>query len=1024
VLLASCRLAFALNPTLDISQYAHKSWTVEDGVFKGAIRAIAQTPDGYLWLGSEFGLLRFDGVRPVEWTPPPGEQLPGNYIGKLLVTRDGRLWIGTDKGLASWKDGKLTQYAELSGKTVSALAEDREGTVWVGTVEVAAGRLCAIQGGRTQCYGEDGSFGQGVLSVYEDPGGILWAGAGAGLWRWKPGPPKLYPLPAEPKCLISDDHGHLLIASTGEIRQFVDGKADAYLIPSTEQRFGPTRLLRDREGSLWIGTASHGLWHEHGGGSEHRDGSEHPRKIDVLTPEEGLSADYITDILEDREGNIWVATQEGLDRFRDFAVPTISVKQGLSTSITWSVLAAKDGTVWIGTTDGLNRWDHGQVTTYRKQSGLTGNADSLFEDERGRIWLSTNEGLWYFEDGRFTPVNGLPKGLIHNIVGDGAGNLWLSHDRGLIHLVAGDPAAPIPWSQLGTKEYNWSLLPDSARGGLWLGFVGELEYFKDGRVQAAYSTADGLGEGRVAGLQLDRDETVWAATEGGLSRLKDGRIATLTSRNGLPCNNVQWTLQDDDQSFWMYTACGLVRVARSELDAWALDLKRTVRTTVFDNSDGVRARARVVSGYSPRVTKSVDGKFWFVINNGVSVIDPHKLSVNTLPPPVHIEQIIADGKNYWQNLLGAASSNPRLPALVRDLEIDYTALSFAAPEKVQFRYKLEGWDRDWQDAGTRRQAFYNDLPPRQYRFRVMASNNNGVWNEAGASLDFSVAPAYYQTTWFALSCGAAFLALLAGAYQLRLRHLARQFSMRLEERVNERTRIARELHDTLLQSFQGVLLKFNAVTYLYPDRPAEAQQTLQTAIEQARDAITEGRDAVQGLRSSTMIANDLARSIGILGETLAADHPGAEHPGAEHHGEDQAEENRPGFRVLVEGSPRDLVPILRDEVYRIAGEALRNAFRHAHARQIEVEIRYGQREFRLRVRDDGRGIEPKVLESHGKAGHYGLPGMRERARLMQAKLVVWSELESGTEIELTISASAAYEKSSGARRWTLSGKGG
>lgn len=600
--------------------------------------------------------------------------------------------------------------------------------------------------------------------------------------------------------------------------------------------------------------------------------------------------------------------------------------------------------------------------------------------------------------------------MIHSIVGDGAGNLWLNHDQGLIHLVAGDPVAPIPWSQLGIREYDWSLLADSARGGLWLGLGGGLEYFKDGQVRAAYSIADGLGEGRVAGLQLDPDGTVWAATEGGLSRLKDGRIATLTSRNGLPCDNIQSVMEDDDHSFWMYTACGLVRVARSELDAWAADSKRVIRAAVFDNSDGVRARANVVSGYSPRVSKSVDGKLWFVANNnGVSVIDPHQLSMNQLPPPVHIEQIIAGGRTYWQNLLGAASSNPRLPALVRDLQIDYTALSFAAPEKVQFRYKLEGWDRDWQAAGTRRQAFYSNLPPRNYRFRVMACNNSGVWNEAGDSFDFSILPAYYQTTWFAVTCGAAFLALLAALYQLRLHYLARQFSMRLEERVNERTRIARELHDTLLQSFQGVLLKFNAVTYLYPDRPAEARETLQTAIEQARDAITEGRDAVQGLRSSTVIANDLARSIGILGEALAAEQP---------------EANRPGFRVLVEGSPRNLVPILRDEVYRIAGEALRNAFRHAHARQIEVEIRYGQRELRLRVRDDGKGIEPKVLESHGRTGHYGLPGVRERARLMNAKLVVWSELESGTEIELTISASAAYEKSSGARRWTLSGKGG
>src|SRR5262249_32062052 len=271
-------------------------------------------------------------------------------------------------------------------------------------------------------------------------------------------------------------------------------------------------------------------------------------------------------------------------------------------------------------------------------------------------------------------------------------------------------------------------------------------------------------------------------------------------------------------------------------------------------------------------------------------------------------------------------------------EIDYTALSLVAPEKVLFRYKLEGFDRDWLDAGTRRQAFYSNLPPRNYRFRVAACNNNGVWNEAGAFLDFSVAPAYYQPTWFRLSSVAAFVVLLAGLHQLRLRQVARQFNIRLEERVNERTRIAREFHDTLLQSFQGVLLQFHALTYLFPDRTAEVQKRLETVIEQARRAVTEGRDALEGLRSSG-VSDDLAGSISKVGEELASGETGG---------------NRPDFRVDLEGTPRNLAPILGDEVYRIACEALRNAFRHAHARRIEVEIRYDQRQFRLRVRDDGK----------------------------------------------------------------------
>jgi signal transduction histidine kinase len=306
-----------------------------------------------------------------------------------------------------------------------------------------------------------------------------------------------------------------------------------------------------------------------------------------------------------------------------------------------------------------------------------------------------------------------------------------------------------------------------------------------------------------------------------------------------------------------------------------------------------------------------------------------------------------------------------------------------------------------------RRVEYSNLPPRDFRFRVMACNNSGVWNEAGTFLDFSVAPAYYQTTWFRLSCVAALLALLWALHQLRLRQVARQFNMRMEERVGERTRIARDFHDTLLQSFQGVLLKFSAISYRIPDRP-EIQETLEGVIEQARQAITEGRDAVQGLRSSTVVTNNLARAISAIGEELAGDPSG---------------QKAPEFRVHVEGPTRDLAPLVRDEVHRLAGEALRNAFRHAQAERIEVEICYDRRQLRLRVRDNGKGIDPKVLAGGGRTGHYGLPGMQERAKLVGGKLAVWSEIDSGTETELTIPASIAYAKSPLARRWMSSGKG-
>jgi signal transduction histidine kinase/ligand-binding sensor domain-containing protein len=1010
MLLACCPCAFALDPALDINQYAHTSWKIRDGFPKGQISSIAQTPDGYLWLGTEFGLIRFDGVRNVPWQPPPGQHLPSSHIFSLLAARDGALWIGTLKGLASWKNGKLTLYPELAGQYVYKLLEDRGGSIWAGGLASPTGKLCAIQYGRIRCYGEDGSLGRGMFGLYEDSDSNLWAGVTDGLWRWNPGPPKFFPLPGELdgiQGLGEDDDGVLLVGWKGGIHRFVDGKIEAVPLTNTVGQFRAKRLLRDRDGGLWIGTQHQGLVYIHQG------------KTDVFSASDGLSGEDVFSIFEDREGSIWVATINGLDRFRDLAVATFSVNQGLSSAIVHSVLADRDGSVWLSANGGLNRWNKGKITIFGartgkpdgKHNGLVPN--SLFQDDRGRIWVSTRGGVGYIENDRFISISGVPGGNVLSIDEDTAGNLWIANEGfGLFRLLLRSEVQQIPWSSLGHKDHASALAADTSQGGIWLGFhLGAIAYLVDGQVRASYAAADGLGEGRVNHLRFDQDGTLWASTEGGLSRLKNGRIVTLTSKNGLPCDTVHWSMEDDDHSLWLYMACGLARIARTELDAWAAaadqgkDAKRMIHATVFDSSDGVRNLSGA-GHYSPQVAKSSDGKLWFLPWDGASVFDPRSLRTNKLPPPVHIEQITADRETY--DPAAAANGLMRLPPLIRDLEIDYTALSLVAPEKVKFRYKLEPRDRDWQDAGDRRKAFYTDLPPGNYRFRVMACNNSGVWNEAGAFLDFSIAPAYYQTTWFLLSCVAAFVALLAALYQLRLRQIARQFNLRLEGRVSERTRIARDLHDTLLQSFQGVLLKFHAVTRMLPDRPDEARQKLESVIDQAQQAIVEGRDAVQGLRSSTVVTNELVQAITTLGEELTAD---------------QAGPSCPDFRVIVEGSSRNLVPLVRDEVYRIASEALRNAFRHAQAGRIEVEILYAKRQLRLWVRDNGKGIDPKVLAEGRREGHYGLAGVHERAKLVGGELVILSKTDSGTEAELTIPASLAYAKSPGARRSLFSRKG-
>ena len=1005
----------ALQPSLDITQYAHTAWTARDGLLKGSVRSIVQTPDGYLWLGTEFGLVRFDGVRFVTWSPPAGQRLPSANIRSLLAARDGTLWIGTLEGLASWKDGKLQAYPPLAGQNVLTLLEDHEGSVWAGSFGVPKAKLCAIHAGNTECHGDDGSLGQWVWSLYEDPEGRLWAGAETGLWLWRPGPPKRFSLPHPldtSQAIVQGENRALLLALGDGIWQFADEKITAFQMATPPERLTLVNIFFDRDAGMCVGTLNRGLLHVYRG------------RTSTFSRSDGLSGDRIQCLFEDREGNIWVGTTEGLDRFRETTVSSISVQEGISSPSVQTALVARDQSVWLGTLDGLNHWNAGHNTVYwagghaSKQTpqstsvfylagggaavtevtnpGLPDNRPgSLYEDDLGRIWVSTPKAIVRFEHGKFSVAKELPAGWANAIVGDTKGGIWISYqDLGLVHWRSGAVVERVPWSSLGGNVVASAVAPDPLSGGLWLGFFGGgLLHYSDGQVLASYGAKDGLGAGRVMGFQLDRDGTLWAATEGGLSRLKDGRIATLSSANGLPCDAVHWAVEVDS-FFWLYTACGLLRITRSELERWASNPGQTIQFTAFGRADGVRSRA-LLTGYTPRVSQSADGRLWFTNLESVSVIDPRHLMLNKIPPPVHIEQIVADGKSY------DALRGLRLPPRVRDLTIDYTALSFAAPEKVRFRYQLVGQDPGWREVLNDRRVQYSNLSPGNYRFRVIACNNSGVWNEQGDALDFYIAPAFWQTLWFRLLCVAMAAVILWMLYQLRLRRISNEFNMTLDARVAERTRIARDLHDTLLQSFHGLLMNFHTASRLLPQRPIEAKEKLDSSIEQAEEALLEGRDAVQGLRASTAPSYDLAKAISTLGEELASD---------------SRDLRSPSFRVAVEGAPRDLRPIIRDEVYGIAAEALRNAFRHARARRIEAEIHYEQQEFRLHVRDDGQGFDPVVSSSQGRAGHYGLPGMRERAKIAGGKLTVWSQVGAGTEVELQIPARTAYAKTPGRSR--------
>jgi signal transduction histidine kinase/ligand-binding sensor domain-containing protein len=1012
-----CQRALALNPDLDVSAYAHTAWRFREGFVTDEIESLAQTPDGYLWLGTSSGLVRFDGVKTSRWQPPTGFSLPDRWIRSLLATRDGTLWIGTVAGLASLSGSQLTAYPQLDGALVSSLLEDREGTVWVGAAtppSYTEGLLCAIRSGRTECYDRNGRFPGYVAALWQDRRGDLWVASANRVWRWKPDPPKLYSLPSSLgyQGLGETATGAIIVASEKSVHQIIDGEVKELPLPHLPQQFAFSSVLCDQDGAIWIGSDEAGLLHVHSG------------RADWFTRADGLSGDHVKRLFEDREGNIWVATLEGMDRFHALPATTYSRPQGVIGRM-GSVLADRDGGLWFTTTEGLYKWHEGRIAVYRGEhqrpsklesarepvleevlvAGIPGKpAGSLYEDRHHRLWLGTQSELGYLENNRFIYLRGVPSGYIDSFAEDTEGNLWIAHrDAGLLRLSTDLRIRDqFPWKILGVSGLAGRLAADPVRGGLWIGsYSGGIVYFSNGRVRASYGVREGLGKGSVNHLRVAADGTLWVATEGGLSRLKAGRITTLDSTRGLPCDGVDSSTDDGQGSVWLYTDCGLVRVASSDLEGLGAAVQEgntpidKVRMPVLGDSDGIRSFVYLTT-FSPHLTTAADGKLWLAAHDGVTVVDPEHLALNKLPPPVHIEEVVADRTTYQ------LSSPLRLPPLVHELEIGYTALSLVAPEKIRFRYKLEGRDRDWREAGNRRTAFDVDLPPGSYRFRVIASNNSGVWNEQGDTLDFSVAPAFWQTIWFKTLCVAAFLGFLWMLYQLRLRQVTRQFELGMEARVAERTRIARELHDTLLQSFQGLLLRFQTAARLLPTRPAEAREVLESTMDQAEQALTDGRNAVQGLRPSAVESYDLADAIKSVGEELAAD---------------PARERFIPLSLRVEGTPGNLQPIVRDEIYRIAGEALRNAYRHSGATRIEVELQYDRRQFELRVRDNGKGIDLKFLSEGGHGQHFGLSGMRERAAMIGGRLTLWTSADSGTEIELRVPGSRAYRASLRRRSW-------
>ena len=990
----------ALDPNKRLTQYLHTSWRTQDGSAPPGIEAIAQTLDGYLWLSSDSqGLYRFDGVRFVPWTlSSNGKTIKA--IVNVYGDHAGGLWALGEREIVHLKGGVVTSHFNLDGlQQFQQISEDADGSLWVvrGRIAGSDAPLCRITDRAVKCFGKsDGVPISPADSLLADGKGGFWLGGQTALVHWHDGVSETYPIEAlnsnagqiGVNSLARDREGALWVGMLAEGRglglgRLIGGIVKPFVTPTFDgSKVVVSAMLSDRDGNLWVGTLGKGIFRIHG------------NVVDHYQRTDGLSSDTVLTLFDDREGILWTVTTNGMDSFRDPSVTTFSAREGLGADAATGVMASRDGTIWVANAGSLDQIKDGTVSSIRTGSGLPGHqVTSLLEDRAGNLWVGVDDGLYLFKSGRFRRLpepNNQPLGMVVGMTEDNDGDIWaecLSNPRKLVRIRDFQVREEFPASQIPPGH---SLASDP-HGGIWIATKkGDIALYRHGVLETKFPLNPG-GNPFNRQIMSMADGSVLAGSENGLVEWRQAKVHRMTTKNGLPCNSVISFIEDKENRWWLHTGCGVVQLPDSELERWRGNPEAVIQTRVYDVLDG----ARPAGGPSFNAAAySSDGRVWFATGFVVEMVDPSRLSQKALPAQAYIESLVADRKEF------KATPNLKIPPNPRDLQIDYTSPTFSIPQKVNFRYRLDGYDRDWHEAGTRRQAFYTDLPPGKYSFRVIATNSDGVWDDTPATLDFSVKPAYYQTDWFRALCAVFFLALLWAAYRLRVRQLHHQFEMTLDARVGERTRIARELHDTLLQSFHGLLLRFQTVSHLLPERPVEAKEKLDGTIDQAAEAITEGRDAVQGLRDSTVQGNDLALAISTLGEELATD----------------PTNDRTAFRVAVEGHSRNLHPILRDETYKIAAEALRNAFRHAQGRQVEVEIRYDNEQFRLRVRDNGKGIDPAVLSRQSSEGHYGLPGMRERATLIGGRLTVWSEADAGTEVELCVPADIAYAKTRG-RPW-------
>jgi ligand-binding sensor domain-containing protein/two-component sensor histidine kinase len=942
------------------SSYGVDFWREAEGFAQSRVRAIVQTRDGYIWLGTDGGLVRFNGESFTAFTTQTGS-LKDNEVWAIQEDDEGGLWVGTfGGGLTLVKNGGFRTFTTADGlpdDVILSLAKDRQGNIWMVTPQ-GLGR--GSHGVFTRVASPDdfpearptavcASSTEGVLATTRN--GVYHVTGG----KFDPDPLVSPGHSGVPEHLLCGSDGSLWIGfNTGVIEQRKNGVSRTFGAPQNTGGQIQT-LYEDPQGGVWAVRGKRIVKLQNG-------------SFEVVPVEGGAGGlGSVYSLCMDREGGVWVGLQSnGLARLRTRQLSTISVEDGLPDERTRAVFEDSRGDIWIGTADGLARYHNGQMATWTGVAGSRlGDVRSIAEDSRGNLWISAGKDLLYLQGGRLIPVPhwaGLLE--IEVLYKDAEGHMWIGTDGAGLFQYSGGVFRNYRTGDGLASNHVRAILGDR-HGALWISTFGlGLSKFSNGRFTTV-TVSDGLAGDRVLAIHEDEEGALWFATRRGLSRLKDGAFFTWTSESGMFTDFVYSIVDDNRGNFWFSSAQGLFKVAKRELRGYAAGTVKKVVSVVYGERDGMKTRAGNL-GNQPVALKTAGGQLLFTSMKGLVVVEPDRMLPNTFVPPVYIEKVILNKREQPPDQLA------QLPAGAGEIEIHYAALGYSAPEKMRFRYMLEGFDKNWIDAGDRHFTYYANLSPGNYRFRVIAGKMDGAWNQAGATFSFYLKPPFYGTPFFAAVLVSSVILMAGLMYWLRMRGLRARYSAVLAER----NRISRDIHDTLSQNLAGIALQLDAIHMQLPDVKSDLRESLDKACNLTRYSLAEARRAIADLRSDELECPELAAALPEIAQRVAANLE---------------------TRVQVIGAPRKLSPAMERNLLRIVQEALANTVKHAQARTVDVELTYAPDSLALRVRDDGRGFDPESLNPSA-SGHYGLIGMRERAERIGGQLTLHSRPGEGTEM--------------------------